>query len=50
MDRIEEFVTPIRGVLGAHPAYTLVALSLGVSFFRWNSNRVSYSHVVSPRR
>ena len=40
MDRIEEFATPIRRVLHAHPAYTLVGLSLGYSLFRWNSNRV----------
>jgi hypothetical protein len=40
MNRIEEFTTPIRTVLQAHPLYTTLALSLGLSIYRWNSNRV----------
>ena len=40
VDRIEEFSTPISRVLGAHPVYTAVALSLGLSVYRWNANRV----------
>ena len=40
MDRMEEFTSPIRKALEARPAYTLVALSLGFSLYRWNSKRV----------
>ena len=40
MDRMEEFSAPISRVLGAHPVYTAVALSLGLSVYRWNANRV----------
>ena len=42
MDRMEEYTAPIRRALEAHPAYTLVALSLGFSVYRWNTTRVGY--------
>jgi cytochrome P450 len=40
MDRIEEFATPIKRALEAHPVYAFVTLSLGFSVYRWNANRV----------
>ena len=40
MKTIEEFSTSIRRVLETHPAYTITALSLGFSIYRWNANRV----------
>jgi len=43
MDRVGEFAIPIRRILEARPIYTVVALSLGVSIYRWNANRVGYT-------
>ena len=43
MDRVGELVIPIRRVLEARPIYTVVALSLGFSLYRWNANRVGYT-------
>jgi len=40
MKTTEEFSTLIRRVLEAYPAYTIVALLLGFSIYRWNANRV----------
>ena len=40
MDKVEEFATPIKRVLQAHPLYTAIALSLGYSVYRWNATRV----------
>jgi hypothetical protein len=42
MDRIEQFVTPIRRTLEIHPISIIVALSLGVSIYRWNAHRVRF--------
>ena len=43
MDRKAEFATPIRRVLEAYPVYTVAALLLGFSIYRWNVNRVGYT-------
>ena len=43
MDRVGEFSILITRVLEARPIYTVVALSLGFSLYRWNANRVSYT-------
>jgi hypothetical protein len=40
MDKIEEFAAPIRRALETHPVYTVLALSLGFSVYRWNANLV----------
>ena len=40
MDRLEEFSKPIKRAIETHPLYTVVALSLGLSVYRWNTNRV----------
>ena len=40
MDRIEEFITPIRRFLEAHPTHMFVALLLGFSVYHWNASRV----------
>jgi hypothetical protein len=43
MDRIGEFAIPIGRVLETRPIYTVVALSLGLSVYRWNANRVGHT-------
>ena len=43
MDRVGEFAIPIRRVLETRPVYTVVALSLGFSLYRWNAKRVSFT-------
>ena len=43
MDRTAEFSTTITRVLETHPVYTGTALLLGLSAYRWNVNRVSYT-------
>ena len=43
MDWVGDFAIHIRRVLEARPIYTVVALSLGFTLYRWNANRVGYT-------